>query len=128
MIGNFNEFFLSELDVSEMCCAYCGRKMNYIKGHSYQFTVDHIIPKSNGGTNCDLNRLPCCRTCNSMKADNSLDYFLSQIIFRLSVNIEGSKNSLKRWTHTMKNVLYIKENITKYKKEVFRYSRNKLMV
>lgn len=127
MMANFNEFLLSELDVAEMCCAYCGRKMNTIKGHSYQFTVDHIIPKSNGGTNSPLNRLPCCRTCNTMKADNSLEYFLTQINFRLSVNIERSKSSLKRWTHMIKNTSYIKESIDKYKKEIFRYSLKKII-
>jgi len=99
--------------------------MNKIKGHEFEFTIEHVIPRSNGGTNSPLNKLPCCRKCNSMKADNSIDYFLSQINFMASVNV-GSKNVLKRWRHMEKNTSYIKEAINKYKKEIFRYGKKKI--
>lgn len=46
-------------------CEYCGRWVR--KG---ELTLDHIIPKSKGGTNADDNLLLACRTCNEGKADH----------------------------------------------------------
>lgn len=112
---------LDELRIKEGCCCYCGRRMRKIKKHEYEFTIDHVIPKSNGGTNHPLNRLPCCRSCNHLKANNSLEYFLEQVQYRLVANIGGSKNSLKRWIHTANHISEIKNLIEKYKKEIFRY-------
>ena len=40
-------------------CAYC---------HEYANTIDHVIPKCNGGTSDWLNTVACCRPCNTRKA------------------------------------------------------------
>ena len=32
-------------------------------------TVDHIIPKSRGGTNSPINTVLCCRKCNNEKGN-----------------------------------------------------------
>jgi 5-methylcytosine-specific restriction endonuclease McrA len=42
-------------------CAYCGT--------SKDITLDHIIPRSRGGTNTIQNILPCCKNCNNSKND-----------------------------------------------------------
>jgi 5-methylcytosine-specific restriction endonuclease McrA len=42
-------------------CRYCG-------GHAT--TVDHITPKSKGGTDAWNNLVACCRKCNGSKQDN----------------------------------------------------------
>lgn len=34
-------------------------------------TVDHIIPKSRGGTNRQINLVGCCYGCNQKKADST---------------------------------------------------------
>lgn len=35
-------------------------------------TVDHIMPKSKGGTDDDWNLVTACRSCNGKKKDNVL--------------------------------------------------------
>lgn len=44
-------------------CAYCGLPA---------YSLDHIIPAVNGGTNEPWNIVPACRTCNSSKQDTDL--------------------------------------------------------
>lgn len=46
-------------DYHGMPCVVCGKPSD---------TVDHIIPKSRGGTNHPSNLQPMCRSCNSKKS------------------------------------------------------------
>ena len=46
-------------------CQYCGRKAPDVELH-----IDHIIPKSKGGTNESENLVVACAECNIGKADN----------------------------------------------------------
>lgn len=43
-------------------CAYCGDEFS-----TGQLTIDHVIPKSRGGTNHWTNCVTACRTCNHLK-------------------------------------------------------------
>ncbi|MEW6139327.1 MAG: HNH endonuclease [Thermodesulfobacteriota bacterium] len=43
-------------------CQYCGREHT-----SGDLTIDHIIPKVQGGTNAWTNVVACCRACNMKK-------------------------------------------------------------
>jgi len=43
------------------CCVYCGSLEN--------LTVDHILPKANGGSNALENLQTLCKTCNDLKSD-----------------------------------------------------------
>lgn len=45
-------------------CQYCGRKSN--------LTLDHIIPRSNGGNNSWENLVTACEPCNLRKGNKSL--------------------------------------------------------
>jgi len=47
-------------------CQYCVKKFS-----SNALTLDHIIPKSKGGTSKWENLVAACRKCNSKKADRS---------------------------------------------------------
>ena len=49
-------------------CIYCGSDKN--------LTLDHVIPKSRGGKNNWKNLATCCRKCNRLKDDSSVDEFL----------------------------------------------------
>jgi len=48
------------------CCLYCGKKF-----HGDELTLDHVIPKSKGGSNSWENLVTCCSACNRRKADKT---------------------------------------------------------
>jgi hypothetical protein len=55
-------------------CAYCGSKEN--------LTLDHITPKSKGGTDRITNLLCSCKSCNLSKGHTYWsDWYLSQEFF-----------------------------------------------
>ena len=45
-------------------CAYCARRAD---------TIDHVVPRSRGGTHTWENCVAACRACNSRKADRLLE-------------------------------------------------------
>lgn len=72
-------------------CWYCGTKLNirdkkllcvikdkdqYNNGNSsHNFSIDHVIPPSKGGTNNIENLVPCCKACNSAKSTRGIEEF-----------------------------------------------------
>ncbi len=62
-------------------CRYCRKRVrkNFV-GHDYadnDATIDHIIPRSKGGTNDRKNLCLACRRCNNAKGDRDLADFLA---------------------------------------------------
>lgn len=58
-------------------CAYCGSPLTKFKedGHSYNFCVEHVVPKSQGGPDNLANYVPACIGCNNAKkANHVLDF------------------------------------------------------
>jgi len=54
-------------------CGYCGIEAN---------TLDHIIPKVNGGLSEKINLLPCCGVCNAKKGSKPVeDWYRQQSSF-----------------------------------------------
>ena len=49
-------------------CAYCGQEVAPLDS-----TIDHIVPKSRGGTNAWDNLALACRSCNGAKGDRMPD-------------------------------------------------------
>jgi 5-methylcytosine-specific restriction endonuclease McrA len=47
-------------------CQYCGIKLT-----ASQITVDHVLPRAQGGTTTFVNCVVCCQTCNNKKADKT---------------------------------------------------------
>jgi 5-methylcytosine-specific restriction endonuclease McrA len=45
-------------------CQYCGAQAE---------NIDHVVPRSRGGTHSWDNVVACCRRCNSRKEDRLLD-------------------------------------------------------
>lgn len=58
----FNRNNLARRD--EYLCQYCGKEIGVIK-----MTIDHVLPRSRGGTNSWENCVAACKDCNSRKAD-----------------------------------------------------------
>lgn len=55
-------------------CAYCGKKITL-----RTMQVDHIQPKSRGGTDDFKNLMPSCRSCNHYKRADTLEEFREKI-------------------------------------------------
>ena len=57
-----------------MECAYCGSDKN--------LTIDHIVPRSKGGSDFTKNVLCACQSCNQDKGHTPVeDWYLSQEFF-----------------------------------------------
>lgn len=52
-------------------CAYCGKPIL----DPYDFSVEHVTPRSRGGTNRLHNLVVACRPCNFSRGDKSLDEY-----------------------------------------------------
>lgn len=57
-------------------CWYCGVKLKLdAAGFLKSRTIDHVIPRSKGGTDIFSNLVPACTKCNQDKADLSLKQY-----------------------------------------------------
>tara|TARA_B100002019_G_scaffold211851_1_gene184639 strand:+ start:1298 stop:1684 length:387 start_codon:yes stop_codon:yes gene_type:complete len=66
-------------------CAYCGSTEN--------LTIDHVIPKSKGGTNFTQNVVCSCLSCNGSKANTEWqEWYLNQEFFQ-----EANKRKIQDW-------------------------------
>lgn len=54
-------------------CQYCGVEVDFSDKNSWH--IDHVVPSSKGGTNCESNLKLACNSCNSKKRGFTLDYF-----------------------------------------------------
>lgn len=60
-------------------CKYCNNKMDLEPGNDYSFMIDHVLSRKHGGTD-SLNNLEfVCRTCNLLKGDKDVDWFLANL-------------------------------------------------
>jgi 5-methylcytosine-specific restriction endonuclease McrA len=50
-------------------CVYCG-----VSGVPLE--LDHVVPRSRGGSHRESNRVPACHTCNQQKGNQSIEEFL----------------------------------------------------
>ncbi len=62
--SNFSRKALIKRDRSS--CQYCGIKLT-----ASQITVDHVMPRAQGGTTSFTNCVVCCQICNNKKADRT---------------------------------------------------------
>lgn len=56
-------------------CAYCGDEVT-----AENATLDHVVPRSKGGSNAADNLVTACLTCNSIKSDRTYDDAAPQIL------------------------------------------------
>ncbi|PXW33447.1 UNVERIFIED_CONTAM: 5-methylcytosine-specific restriction endonuclease McrA [Williamsia faeni] len=70
-------------------CGYCGAKAD---------TIDHVVPRSRGGTHTWDNCVACCASCNHKKADR----MLSELGWTLKVALTAPKGRHWRLLATVK--------------------------
>ncbi len=56
-------------------CHYCNAHKFYDN-----ISVDHMIPKSKGGSSSDENLAPCCYPCNREKANMDYEAFKNKVL------------------------------------------------
>ena len=69
---------LQGYEVREYILEKCDRKCSYCGAVNIPLEVEHIIPKSTGGSNCVSNLTLACRACNRKKGNQSVEVFLSE--------------------------------------------------
>lgn len=52
-------------------CIYCTSKLNHSNA-----TTDHIVPISEGGNNCQVNLIVCCKDCNNERGNMEFSAYL----------------------------------------------------
>lgn len=57
-------------------CCYCNRDLHDAAAHD--ITLDHLTPKSAGGSNDATNLVTACKTCNCARGNKTVAKFLSQ--------------------------------------------------
>lgn len=67
-------------------CQYCGMQVFHSTA-----SIDHIVPKSKGGTHEVSNLRLCCSKCNAMKNGRDVEYFRVALALSKS-NIAGILN------------------------------------
>jgi 5-methylcytosine-specific restriction endonuclease McrA len=72
---NWKQFGNKE-DSNKYECFYCGDRLS-----DFNRTVDHIVPKSQGGILSNDNKVYACKRCNQFKADTDVETFLGMTKF-----------------------------------------------
>lgn len=61
-------------EVGYYFCEYCKSQVqDKLSGLDNSLTIDHVIPKSKGGTNDESNLKISCHKCNNLKSDKILN-------------------------------------------------------
>ena len=58
-------------------CCFCGVRMDEMHGKRNSVTVEHVIPKSKGGTNDMANLAASCYACNNNRGTKDAETFRS---------------------------------------------------
>ena len=69
-----------------MTCAYCGSVLE----DGITLTLDHIIPRSRGGTNKAYNLITSCAKCNKSKGDRQANEFITTVAAYLNHGITAT--------------------------------------
>jgi 5-methylcytosine-specific restriction endonuclease McrA len=86
---------LAGYEVRQYLLEKWGRRCAYCDAENVPLEVEHIVPKSKGGTNRVSNLTLSCRSCNLEKGDQPIQVFLAQDPERLSRILAQAKAPLK---------------------------------
>jgi hypothetical protein len=86
-LGNNLELKKFLFDLDGPICVYCATQFN----NYVELTIDHVIPKTLGGSNEDFNLVLACENCNRNKGGkneiNLLNYLLQMRRMRELIHI-----------------------------------------
>ena len=68
-VGWFKELHLSMLANADFRCEYCGEDFLARFNECFHAQLDHVYPKSKGGSDEPSNLAAACVTCNALKWD-----------------------------------------------------------
>lgn len=74
-----NELRLAIYERDNKICAYCGIECSADENANHGISLDHIKPRSKGGTNSPKNLVVSCRGCNSTRQDTPIEKWLKQV-------------------------------------------------
>lgn len=83
-------------------CVYCGRSANGRKYRTHKTAIypglalDHVIPRSRGGTNESTNVVTACEDCNTHKSDRTVAEWLAQGDLYTRRNLDGIHERISR--------------------------------
>ena len=86
---------LTGCEVREYLLAKWGRKCAYCAAENVPLNIDHVHPRSRGGSNRVSNLAPACVPCNRKKDDQPVEKFLSNDPGRLDEIKKQLKTPLK---------------------------------
>lgn len=72
-------------------CCYCGIRMNDEQGHKDSATIEHVLPRSQGGANHHENYVIACYRCNNARGVEDVEIFVKRVSLTLQL-----KKSIKR--------------------------------
>ncbi len=82
-------------EIREYLLEKWGRKCTYCNAENTRLEIDHILAKSNGGSNRVSNLLICCRDCNVKKGNRTINEFLQGKPLLCSKILNKAKTSFK---------------------------------
>ena len=59
----------------DLCCAYCGSTIE----DGATLSLDHLTPRSKGGSNEATNLVTCCTKCNSSRGNRPVKTFVDSV-------------------------------------------------
>jgi len=68
-----------------LACTYCGATME----DGAVLTLDHLIPRSRGGSHATTNLITCCRRCNSARGSRSVRGFAAAVAEYLNHGVDA---------------------------------------
>ncbi len=70
-------------------CQYCAADLHHVAPEI--ITLDHIVPRSKGGTNSTTNLMTACKTCNSTRGNRCYKAFAKRFDAKGVRRINGQR-------------------------------------
>lgn len=89
-------------------CCYCGKSLTI---SMFNFTWEHLLPKSKGGNDTFKNKKPCCKTCNNWRGNQTLEQFYRIVKFHLDRKMGYRELAQYDYKIMLENISYWKDYV-----------------